>query len=342
MDDVALNVSAGMDYRKLATQILFVIVGAICLTGLISAGEALAIGIALALVIGNPFAKSGKFAKILLQASVVLLGFTMDLRALLTAGANGAIFALITITTTLFLGWYLGRMLKTGRLTSLLISTGTAICGGSAIAAVGSVVDAPDSEMTVAIGTVFTLNAIALFIFPSLGHMLHMTQHQFGIWSGVAIHDISSVVGAASMYDAAFRHSAVALQTATAVKLSRTLWIVPVALAVAAIEHRRLAAQHTATSQTHEHSPKKKLQIPWFIALFVLASVSRSFLPGVAEHSSPLAFSAKAGMTLTLFLIGAGLSMPTLRAVGWRALVQGVLIWIFISVGSLVAVMHMH
>ncbi|HEY1685370.1 MAG TPA: putative sulfate exporter family transporter [Tepidisphaeraceae bacterium] len=335
LDEVAIRTPSERDLAKLVKQVLFVIVGVVCLKCWISAGTALAIGVALALSIGNPFAKSGKFAKLLLQASVVLLGFTMDLRSLLTAGASGAIFALITISTTLALGWYLGKLLKTGRLTSLLISTGTAICGGSAIAAVGSVVGAPDSEMTVAIGTVFTLNAIALFIFPDIGHALHLTQHQFGIWSGVAIHDISSVVGAASMY------GVISLQTATAVKLSRTLWIVPVALAAAALEQRRHAA-NKADGESQAKAGKKKLQIPWFIALFVLASVSRSFIPAVAESSKPLEFAAKAGMTLTLFLIGAGLSMKTLRSVGWRALVQGVAIWVFISVGSLLAIMHMH
>lgn len=322
---IAAGVNENQGWWK---QAVFLVVGLACLTPWFSPGGALAIGVVLALSIGNPFAQSGKLAKWLLQASVVLLGFSMDLATMLHAGADGAIFACCTITSTLILGWLIGKMLRTGKLTSLLISTGTAICGGSAIAAVGAVLDAPEGEMTVAIGTVFTLNAIALFLFPSIGHSLHLSQYQFGVWSGVAIHDVSSVVGAASMYGTK------ALQIATAVKLSRALWIVPVALGAMMLSHR-------AAARRGEERKGKKLQIPWFIGLFVLASLARSFLPPVAHASGQISDVAKAGMTLTLFLIGAGLSMPTLRAVGWRALLQGLIIWIFISISSLVVVMHL-
>jgi uncharacterized integral membrane protein (TIGR00698 family) len=297
----------------------------------------------LALSVGNPFKKTGKVAKLLLQACVVMLGFTMFLPTVLKAGASGAIFAVATISTTLLLGWLVGKLLGTGRLTSLLISTGTAICGGSAIAAIGSVLDAPEGEMTVAMGTVFTLNAVALFIFPIIGHMLHMTQYQFGVWAGVAIHDVSSVVGAASSFDnalgakAALAHGVTALQTATAVKLSRALWIVPLALAIAAIEHRKHRGPEHA-------SQKRKIQIPWFIGMFILASLIVSYMPKSAALTSAengISVIAKEGLKLTLFLIGAGLSMKTLRAVGWRALVQGVAVWAFISVASLLVIMHM-
>jgi uncharacterized integral membrane protein (TIGR00698 family) len=323
-------------------ETLFLLIAAACLTGYISPPIALAIGIVLALAVGNPFTKSGRIAKLLLQFCVVMLGFTMNLPTVLKAGASGAIFAACTISTTLLFGWLIGKLLGTGKLTSLLISTGTAICGGSAIAAVGSVVDAPDGEMSVAMGTVFTLNAVALFLFPLIGHMLKLSQHQFGIWAGVAIHDISSVFGAAVSYDHSFGPKALlSQQTAMAVKLSRALWIVPVALTVAAIEHRK-------HRQTHGTTHKKAIQIPWFIGLFVLASVISSYvpqmihIPGLAHIQYGISFIAKVGLTLTLFLIGAGLSMKTLRAVGWRALVQGVLIWAFISISSLMVILHMH
>ncbi|HWB54143.1 MAG TPA: putative sulfate exporter family transporter [Tepidisphaeraceae bacterium] len=321
---------------------LFLLVAAACLTGYISPPIALAIGIVLALSAGNPFKNTGKIAKFLLQFCVIMLGFTMNLPTVLKAGASGAVFAAATISTTLLLGWLIGKLLRTGKLTSLLISTGTAICGGSAIAAVGSVVDAPDGEMSVAMGTVFTLNAIALVLFPLVGHMLNLSQHQFGIWAGVAIHDISSVFGAAVSYDHSFGPKALlAQQTAMAVKLSRTLWIVPVAITVAAFEHRK----HRRADGT---SHKKSIQIPWFIGLFVLASVISSYvphlihIPGLAHIQYGISFVAKVGLTLTLFLIGAGLSMKTLRAVGWRALVQGVVVWTFISISSLMVIIHMH
>jgi uncharacterized integral membrane protein (TIGR00698 family) len=319
-------------------EIIFVVAAAACLTKWISPPIALAIGIVLALSVGNPFKKTGKAAKLLLQFCVVMLGFTMDLPTVLKAGASGALFAVATITTTLLLGWLIGKWLKTGKLTSLLISTGTAICGGSAIAAVGSVMDAPEGEMTVAMGTVFTLNAVALFIFPMIGHALHLSQHQFGIWAGVAIHDISSVFGAAASYDRSFGPKALlSQQTAMAVKLSRALWIVPLSLGIAAIEHRK-------HRKAQNDGPKKRIQIPWFIGLFVLASLVMSSLtktPTVLDLKSGLSVISTEGLKLTLFLIGMGLSMKTLRAVGWRALVQGVAVWAFISVASLLVIMHM-
>jgi uncharacterized integral membrane protein (TIGR00698 family) len=219
------------------------------------------------------------------------------------------------------LGNWIGRWLGIASKTSTLISAGTAICGGSAIAAVGSVIGVAEGEISVAMGTVFLLNAVALYLFPPIGHALHMSQTQFGTWAGVAIHDISSVVGAAS------RFGLPALQTATAVKLSRALWIIPVSAAAAAV-FRGDASEK-----------RKPLQIPWFIGLFLLASVTRSVFAPVAACAPTLSFLATRGLTFTLFLVGAGLSATTLRAVGVRPLIQGVVLWAFISVLSLLVIL---
>jgi uncharacterized integral membrane protein (TIGR00698 family) len=228
---------------------------------------------------------------------------------------------------TLLLGLLIGRRLRMNQRTSMLISAGTAICGGSAIAAVSSVTDADEGDVTVAMGVVFLLNGAALYLFPPVGHALHLTGHQFGTWAGVAIHDISSVVGAAS------RYGLDALQTSTAVKLSRALWIVPVTLALSS-RHRQ-----NADAGAEQRTPRK-VHIPWFIGLFLLASVCRSVIPAVAAAGPALTDLARRGLTLTLFLIGSGLSSATLKAVGWKALVQGMVLWIIISGVSLLIVLR--
>jgi uncharacterized integral membrane protein (TIGR00698 family) len=310
-------------------QALFIAVAAFCLTPWVSPPLALAFGAILALTHENPFAHLGKkVSGKLLQVCVVLLGFGMDLPVVLRTGLQGAGLAAATIATTLGLGWILGKRLGIDRKVSALISAGTAICGGSAIAAVGSVIGVGESEISVAMGTVFVLNAAALYAFPVVGHMLGLTQVQFGTWAGIAIHDISSVVGASAHYGLG------ALQTATAIKLSRALWIIPVSLGAAAFLGARKTHRQTATQL------KPTLQVPWFIGFFLLASVARSFVPGMAGIAPALGHAATTGLTLTLFLIGAGLSAKTLRTVGWRPFLQGVLLWLFISVVSLAAIVH--
>lgn len=286
---------------------------------LISPPGALALGILLALTVGNPYAKkSAKLTKYLLQASVVGLGFGMDLQKVVAAGRTGILFTIATIAGTLLLGFLIGRAMNIERTTAHLISSGTAICGGSAIAAVGPVLKATDEQMSVSLGTVFILNSIALFVFPVIGHRLALSQTQFGIWSAIAIHDTSSVVGAAS------RYGAEALQIATTVKLTRALWIVPLTLGTAFVFHRK--------------SSSAKIMIPWFILWFLVASIIRTY---VASPAWPVIVTlAKYGLTLTLFLIGAGLSRKSLAAVGVRPLLLGVLLWIAISCVSLWAVMH--
>jgi uncharacterized integral membrane protein (TIGR00698 family) len=314
-----LNSAQKLLYRK----IVFLLAAGFCLTPWASPPIALMLGILLALTHENPFHRiSRPAAKYLLEASVIVLGFGMNLTVVLTAGASGALFAMGSITATFILGYFLGKWLKIPIKASALISAGTAICGGSAIAAVSSVINAAESEISVAMGTVFVLNAVALFVFPPLGHALHLTQTQFGTWAGVAIHDISSVVGAASHYGQS------ALYTATAVKLSRALWIVPISAAASYIFQRQ-QAKSGAIGTIHQP------QVPWFIGLFIIASVVRTFIPAVAAWSPVVTRLSEAGLTLTLFLIGAGLSQRMLKDVGWKPMLQGVVLWLFITVTSL-------
>lgn len=284
---------------------------------------ALILGAALALTLGNPFpAASKKVSRVLLQAAVVLLGFAMDLRQVLEAGERGLLFALVSISSVFLLGWALQRLLNVRPITSLLVSTGTAICGGSAIAAMATVVDAPQEDVSVAIGTVFLLNAIALIVFPGLGHLMGMAPEQFGVWAGIAIHDVSSVVGAGKVYGGA------ALGVATAVKLSRVLYLIPITL---------IASYFYAKSARAEGNASVKLPIPWFIGLFLLASLARTYSPAIQHLAEPIKFVAGGGFALSLFLIGLGLTLETLKKVGIRPLVQGVALWLFISVAALFA-----
>ncbi|HKX83882.1 MAG TPA: putative sulfate exporter family transporter, partial [Pyrinomonadaceae bacterium] len=284
---------------------------------------ALAMGLVVAFTFGNPYPQlQGKPAKYLLQASVVFLGFGMNLTAIYNAGKDGVLFTIATIFGTLILGALVGKLLSVNPKTSSLISSGTAICGGSAIAAVGPAIEADNEQMSVSLGTVFVLNSIALFIFPIIGHGLGLTQQQFGIWSAIAIHDTSSVVGAAQTYGEE------ALSVATTVKLARALWIAP------------LAFLFMYLYRDKESKGNAKAAMPWFILLFVLASVVRTYAPAVIPVSiwESLVNLAKAGMTMTLFLIGASLSRKTLKAVGFRPLLQGIVLWVVISIVSLLAV----
>ncbi len=271
------------------------------------------------MTVGQPLARktASRATKLLLQVSVVLLGFSMNLQKVVEAGRTGLFFTIATIFGTLLLGFLIGRTMRISRITSHLISSGTAICGGSAIAAVGPVLDASDEEMSVALGTVFILNSVALFVFPAIGHSLAMTQSQFGIWAAIAIHDTSSVVGAAA------RYGTEALQIATTVKLTRALWIVPVTIATA-IAFRKKSA---------------RIAVPWFILWFIAASVIRTYVPAPLPLWSATTTLAKIGLTVTLFLIGAGLSRKSIAAVGARPMILGVLLWITISCVSLWAVL---
>jgi len=312
-----------MPWRK----ILFLALVAFCFLSSVSPPVALALGLALALTVGNPFpGPTRETTRYLLRACVVLLGFGLNLNDVYRAGRDGLLFTVLTIVGTLVLGYLVGRFLKVRDKTSTLISSGTAICGGSAIAAVGPAINADSDEMSVSLGTIFVLNSIALFLFPLIGVSLGMSQNQFGTWSAIAIHDTSSVVGASAAYGQE------ALATATIVKLTRALWIAPVALLFAVIYR-----------SGSDDSTGKKIDVPWFILLFLLATVFRTYAPTLIIPSifDSIVNLAKAGMTLSLFFIGATLTRDTIRSVGFRPLLQGVTLWIVISVASLVAVMRL-
>ena len=306
---------ADMLWQKFVFYILIVA----CLTPFASPPIALVLGLIFAFAVGNPYSQSlGKPIKILLQTSVVLLGFGMNLTTVYRAGKDGILFTIATIFGTLIVGYLVGKLLKVNEKTSALISSGTAICGGSAIAAVAPAIDADGEQISVSLGIIFILNSVALFVFPIIGHALNLSQNQFGLWAAIAIHDTSSVVGAAQSYGAE------ALAIATTVKLARALWIAPVALLFSFVYR----------------SKKAKIVIPWFIFLFLLATVIRTYTPFEFPPSifDSLVLLAKAGLTITLFLIGASLSRETLAKVGIKPLVQGVLLWILISLISLWAV----
>lgn len=311
------------------SKILFIAGMLFALTPWASPPLALVVGLALGLTAGNPFRKATQaWTKYLLQASVVGLGFGMNLQQVLKAGRSGFIYTAVGISFAMLVGMVLTRLLKVPPTAGFLISAGTAICGGSAIAAVAPVVEADEEEMSVALGTVFILNSIALLIFPGIGASLRLTQSQFGLWAALAIHDTSSVVGAGAKY------GAIALGVATTVKLARALWIVPLTLGTAAVK-RRLDNRQAPDNAT---SRPTKVQWPWFILFFVLAAVANTLVPAGAPVFHGLARLGILGLTATLYLIGTGVSRSTLRQVGARPLIQGVLLWLIVAVASAAAI----
>jgi uncharacterized integral membrane protein (TIGR00698 family) len=294
-------------------KIVFLLGLLLTATGLVSPPLALALGLILGLCFNYPFQRSfPRLSKYLLQASVVGLGFGMNLQQVIHAGRSGFVYTLLSISFAMTVGMTLGYLLNVQKTSAFLISTGTAICGGSAIAAVGPISDASDEQMAVSLATVFVLNSAALLIFPFIGAWLRLSQTQFGLWAALAIHDTSSVVGAAAKY------GAVALAVGTTVKLARALWIVPMSVGTAVVR-----------------GSKAKIQWPWFIAFFCLAAICNTYLPQGAPAYTLLNRLGRLGLTATLYLIGSGLSLATLKQVGHRPLLQGVLLWFLVSVGSL-------
>ena len=274
------------------------------------------IGLVFALLCGQAYPTfNKKVSKKLLQYSVIGLGFGMNLQASLASGKEGMLFTIISVIGTLLIGMFIGcKVLKLNRNTSYLISSGTAICGGSAIAAVGPIIKAKDTDMSMALATVFILNAIGLFLFPALGHWLGLSQQEFGTWAAIAIHDTSSVVGAGAAYGEE------ALQVATTIKLTRALWIIPLALVTSVIFR----------------SEGKKISIPWFILFFIVAMLINTYLlADYPEIGKFIAGIARKGLIITMFFIGASLSVDVIKSVGIRPLLQGVLLWIIISAASL-------
>ncbi len=295
-------------------------------SGLVSPPVALVGGIAFGFAVVHPYRiEASSLAKLLLQVSVVLLGFGIDLEQVVHAGKSGFLYTAISICCAVVLGLLLGRVFHVGGKASYLITLGTAICGGSAIAAIAPITDANEQEISVSMGTVFLLNSVGLLLFPAIGWWLHLNQNQFGLWAALAIHDTSSVVGAAAKYGPQ------ALAIGTTVKLARALWIVPVSLITATYMSRLAKRDGSSQHQT-------KVKVPWFIFLFVGASVLSTYLPRFMGTYLDLNRLGKAGLTATLFLIGTSLSKQTLKAVGIKPFLQGVILWIIIGTASLAAI----
>ncbi|PWN69246.1 putative sulfate exporter family transporter [Chryseobacterium phosphatilyticum] len=300
-------------------KVVFMILAVLCLTPLISSPIALVLGFGLAVLIGNPFEKNlHQYIHLLLQISIVGLGFGLKLDEALHAGKTGLTLTVVSIVTVMVLGFLLGKLFKLERPLSYLLSAGTAICGGSAIAAVAPIIKPNTKQISLALAIVFTLNSIALFVYPAIGHLLNLSQEQFGLWCAVGIHDTSSVVGAASKYGNE------ALKTATTVKLARALWIIPVSLITMFIFKNK----------------ESKIKIPWFIGYFILAIVLNTYFPILDGFSTSITAIAKSGLNLTLFFIGSTLSIQTLKTIGLKPLLMAVLLWVTISVGSLVYIIH--
>ena len=303
-----------LDRNITVREILLVTVVILCASPLITAPLALVAGIVVAWTIGNPYLHlNHKITHLLLQVSVVGLGFGMTVNNAVNAGKSAFGLTIATITGTLLLGFLMSRLLKSDKKTAWLITVGTAICGGSAIAAVSPAIKAQEKQITVAVGTIFILNAIALLVFPFIGFAFHLSQEQFGLWSAIAIHDTSSVTGAAA------RYGKQSLEIATTVKLARALWIVPV----------------TLLSSLLFNTKDSRIKIPWFILLFILAIIVNTYVPVVHDYGHVVVALARSGLSVTLFLIGTGLSKSTLQSVGFKPLLQGTVLWVCISVITL-------
>ena len=301
-------------YFKKYNSYYYLLLAFVCLTPWISPPIALFLGLAFALTLGSPFPVfTKKASKYLLQIAVIGLGFGMNLHESLKAGTDGILFTIISVVSVIIIGILVGKFYKVDKVTSYLISSGTAICGGSAIAAVGPIVRADESQMSVSLATVFVLNAIALFIFPTIGQWLNLSQIQFGTWAAIAIHDTSSVVGAGSAYGEE------ALKVATTVKLTRALWIIPLSI----------------FTTFYFKSKGDKLYIPWFILFFIIAMLLNTYLYIPTKITSSIVAVSRQCLTLTLFFIGAGLSRNTLKNVGSKPLLLGISLWIFIGLVSL-------
>ncbi len=290
-------------------------VSVVCL-GLASPPLALMLGLVFGMLLVHPFEKQSRhWSKWLLQISVVSLGFGMNARQILKAGSSGFAYTAVGISVAMLLGWGLGRVLKVRSKVAFLITAGTAICGGSAIAAIAAVNEPDDDELAMSLGTVFTLNSVALLIFPAIGLAMHLTQTQFGLWAALAIHDTSSVVGAAAKYGPQ------ALAIGTVVKLTRALWILPVALLTAFV-----------------NKSEARVKIPWFILFFCAAAAMNTWAPTLHPLFQKLNALGHTGLALTLFLIGTGISMRTIKQAGGRAMTQGILLWILVGSLSLFAI----
>ena len=302
--------------KKLLLQLLFLALAVLSFSPLVSPPIALLFGILFVNIFGKVL-ETDTFVKKLLQYSIIGLGFGINLNTAIEAGSQGFLFTVSTIALVMIFGLLLAKILKIDKTIAQLISAGTAICGGSAIAAVAPILKANSKQTSVALGIVFVLNAVALFIFPEIGHFFNLSQNQFGIWSAIAIHDTSSVVGAASKYGNE------ALQIATTVKLARALWIIPLAFLISIFT-----------------KSEGKIKIPYFIGFFILAILAGTYLPFLQNFNSIISEISRDTLKVALFLIGAGLSLQNLKNIGIKPLLLGIILWIFISSISLYAVLE--
>lgn len=301
-------------------KVLFILCMVLCILGYVNSPVALVGGFLFTYFLGHPFLTlNSKSVNWLLKIAVVGLGFGMNLKETLSAGKEGFLLTVFSIAITLILGYFLGRLLKMNRKTSHLISSGTAICGGSAIAAVSPIINASEKDISISLGVIFLLNSIALIIFPPIGHLLELNQHQFGLWCAIAIHDTSSVVGAA------YTFGEEALKVATTVKLARALWIIPLSL----------------LSVFLFKGKGKSVKIPYFIFLFILAIILNSYLAIPEVLTNGITSISKSLLVLTLFLIGAGLSLEKIKSAGWKPMILGVSLWIFISIASILVILNL-
>ncbi len=304
--------------KSMLRKVLFFMLVLFCVSPFATSPIALAVGIAFTILIGNPYEHNvHRYIHLLLQISIVGLGFGLKLDEAMQAGRTGITLTIMSITMVMVLGYLLGKFLKLEQALAYLLSVGTAICGGSAIAAVTPIIKPSTKQISLALAIVFTLNSVALFIYPAIGHLLNMTQEQFGLWCAIGIHDTSSVVGAANKY------GDVALKIATTVKLSRALWIIPMSL---------LTMFLFKTKGT-------KVKIPWFIGYFIIAILLNTYFPVFDGFSQIATAGAKSGLNLTLFLIGSTISIQTLKTISWKPLLLALILWITISVGSLLLIL---
>lgn len=306
------------------SRLLIVVGAALSITGVISAPFALALGILIALIFGNPVADKTKLAATWLMAiAIVGLGAGIPLKEVLSVGAHGIVYTVLGIGFTFLCGLMLGGFLKLSNETSLLITSGTAICGGSAIAAISRVIEARQEAIAISLVTVFILNAIALILFPIIGHALDLTQSQFGLWAGLAIHDTSSVIGAALQYGSG------ATDVATTTKLARAIWIIPLAFIIG----------FTMAGRDKKIPVLAIAKRCWFIAGFLLMACIATYVPDIERATSFIAAFAKDLMALVLFLIGLGLTKALLKEVGVRPFIQGAVLWIIVSAATLAAIL---
>lgn len=320
-DNVTPNSKRTFLDRSISTrELIFLLALVFCVSPLISPPVALLLGLVIAQFIGHPYLHlNHKATHILLQASVVGLGFNMNVTTALHAGKNGLLLAIASIFGTLIVGILIGRIFRINTKTAYLIAAGTAICGGSAIAAISPVIKATEKQISVALGTIFILNASALVLFPLVGHYLQLDQTQFGLWCALAIHDTSSVVGAAGKYGNE------ALQIAATVKLVRALWIIPVAF----------------FSMLFFRNKGARIRVPYFIGLFVAAICLNTYVPAIQYISNTIVSISKGALTVTLFLIGCGLSGKTVMSVGWKPVLQGLILWVIISISTLLTILYL-